>query len=528
MSHQQPLRMNWDDLFRLILRHRKKLVVLPTLAVLLGLSIILFFPRTYRSQAKLFLQIGRESVGIDPTATVGQTIALQQSGRDNEVQSALEVLAGRGVIGAAVDELGPEIVLAQGGADGAGGKSNLIANAVGAVPRMISGWFQSLDPISQREEAIIQLERGLEFGAERDSAVIVIKYDAKTPQLAQQICDAVVKAYQREHLRIHNNPGSTTFFDDQQALLRKQVDEAEEGLRQMKDALGIGSIDLRRTTLETQYSAVTLNRYDAEQQLATALASVADLDQQLDKLPARLTSSKTSVPNEGGDMLQDQYYALRLKEMELKARYSDGHPLVQAVSQQVAQAKRVIDTVELTRDVTVDDINPISRDLSLDRKKQASVIAGLKARLTELDVQEKKILSDLRSINEAGLKIAQLERVAELARDKYRQYGEYLEEARIVRELQRERISNVSVVQPASFQEKPVGPKKLLVVLATMFLAMFGTAAAVLTSEQLHGVGNSIHANGFSGVPARLSMPEDNAELQLARNGESTSTNRLS
>jgi uncharacterized protein involved in exopolysaccharide biosynthesis len=65
------------------------------------------------------------------------------------------------------------------------------------------------------------------------------------------------------------------------------------------------------------------------------------------------------------------------------------------------------------------------------------------------------------------------------------QYAEYFEEARIDRELQRERISNVSVVQPATLQEKPVSPSKLLVALATMFLATFGTAAAVLTSERL-------------------------------------------
>jgi uncharacterized protein involved in exopolysaccharide biosynthesis len=74
---------------RVLLRHWKKVLVIPLLSMGLGLAVIFFFPRTYRSEAKLFLQVGRESVGLDPTATTGQTISLMQSGREDEVKAAI-------------------------------------------------------------------------------------------------------------------------------------------------------------------------------------------------------------------------------------------------------------------------------------------------------------------------------------------------------------------------------------------------------------------------------------------------------
>ncbi len=67
-------------------------------------------PRTYASTAKLFLQRGRESVGSDPTANAtGQTIALQQAGREAEIKSAIDVLKSRGLIEPIVDKLTPVV-----------------------------------------------------------------------------------------------------------------------------------------------------------------------------------------------------------------------------------------------------------------------------------------------------------------------------------------------------------------------------------------------------------------------------------
>ena len=57
--------------------------------------------------------------------------------------------------------------------------------------------------------------------------------------------------------------------------------------------------------------------------------------------------------------------------------------------------------------------------------------------------------------------LAQLEREANLLDTNYRRYSENLEQARIDESLEAQRISNITVAQPATFNPKPASPKKL-------------------------------------------------------------------
>jgi uncharacterized protein involved in exopolysaccharide biosynthesis len=460
-------------------RHKKILVGAPLVALALGTLVFLFAPRTYRSESRIFLRLGRESVGLDPTATTGQTLAVQQADRKDEVKSAIEILNSRGIIGQAVDKLGADVVLGRDGKTGMG-----LGHIVTAPIHWVVSLVKSVDPVSEREEAIVLVERHLYVNAERESTVIVVQYDADNPKLAQTVCDAVVDSYRNEHMRLHRSEESSPFFVEQQERLRTQLDQSLERVRGMKNELGLSSIDQRRTSLEAQFNAVELDRLTTEQQLATAQARIVDLEHRLAETPERLTASKKSMPNQGADLLRQQLYALQVKSMELKSRYSDAHPLMQAANEQLNEAKRVVAQQADERMETTDDINTIHRDLSLELKREQSLVAGLKARQVALGHQKESVLVSLRAVNDQDLKIDQLTRQADLARDRFMQYSRNMEEARIGKALASEGISNVSIVQSAVLAEKPISPSKPLVVVATLLMALAGTVALVLANER--------------------------------------------
>jgi uncharacterized protein involved in exopolysaccharide biosynthesis len=468
----------------LLKRHKKLLIRVPLIALALGALVFLFAPRTYRSEARIFLRLGRETVGVDPTAATGQTLALQQADRKDEVKSAIEILKSRGIIGQAVDKLGADVVL------GHDKKGFSLGRIVTAPLHWVVSLVKSVDPVTEREEAIITVERHLYVNAERESTVINVQYDADSPKLAQTVCDTVVDSFRSEHMRIHRSDESSPFFVEQQGRLRAQLDEALDRVRGMKNELGLSSIDQRRTSLEAQFNAVELDRLSTEQQLATAQARIVDLEHRLAETPERLTASKKSMPNQGADLLRQQLYALQVKSMELKSRYSDIHPLVQAADEQLKEAKRVVAQQANERMETTDDINVIYRDLTLELKREQSLVAGLKARQVELSHQKESVLGALRAVNDQDLKIDQLTRQADLARDRFMQYSRNMEEARIDKALANEGISNVSVVQSAVLAEKPISPSKPLVVGATLMLALAGTVALVLASERYRNVKN--------------------------------------
>src|SRR5579863_6578297 len=68
------------------------------------------WPRTYQSEARIYVQLGRETVHLDPTATTGQTVHLSDS-REREIFSVLELLRSRALYEKVVDELGVNSIL---------------------------------------------------------------------------------------------------------------------------------------------------------------------------------------------------------------------------------------------------------------------------------------------------------------------------------------------------------------------------------------------------------------------------------
>ncbi|MEQ8846247.1 GumC family protein [Botrimarina sp.] len=501
------------DVAEVVFRHKWKVLLIPTVVIGAGLAVALFMPRTYRSEAKLALRVGRQSVSIDPVAQTGQqTISLQQMGRESEVKTAIDLLRSRGVIAKVVDRLGPEYVL-RGGPDSERAPlspaGRVLQNTLGAPLESVIGAVKSIDPISEREEAIIEVEDNLDVDAERDSTLILVTYSTKSPLGAQRVLDTLIDVYRSEHLRVHRNEGSLGFFQEQEAQFREQLDEAMRSLRDSKNKMGVASIETRRENLENQLQSVELAFYQAEAERDALAAELVDLGLKLGELPERLVASKRSIPNEGADLLRDQLYALQVRQADLKARYSDTHPLVVAVTRQVDEATKVVDGQSTVRQETTDDINPIHRELSLLLKQKQSQFASLDARLAALAKQADAVRSDLERVNTQQVEIARLERDEAILSRKFHRYTDNLEQARIDEQLQAKSISSVNVAQSPTLAEKPVSPSKAIVGLGAIALAVGLTVATVLGLEQLNDRVRSEDAlEQASGVPLLASIPE--------------------
>src|SRR5437870_1285276 len=100
------------DHARVFYRHKGKMLLFFLTAVACVAAFTLLSPRAYRSQAKLFVRLGRENATLDPTATFGQTrvVAVPQS-RENEINTAVEILKSRVLLEKVVDAVGPEAIL---------------------------------------------------------------------------------------------------------------------------------------------------------------------------------------------------------------------------------------------------------------------------------------------------------------------------------------------------------------------------------------------------------------------------------
>src|SRR5947209_1497957 len=153
----QPL----QELAGVLSRHRRK-AALAFVAVLAATALVtLISPRAYRSQAKLFVRLGRENATLDPTVTVGSPVVAVQQTRENEINTAVEILKSRVLVEKVVDAVGPAAILSE---------------SAPAAPDE-----------KQRYRAITKLSKLLDVEPIKKSNVLAVTYDGPSPELSQAV-----------------------------------------------------------------------------------------------------------------------------------------------------------------------------------------------------------------------------------------------------------------------------------------------------------------------------------------------------
>jgi uncharacterized protein involved in exopolysaccharide biosynthesis len=462
------------DIFGLLFRHKSKFIFCFALAVCASTAIIFFWPRKYRSESKLLVRLGRETVTLDPTATTGQIVPVSVS-RETEVSSVLETLRSRVMIEKLVDDIGPEAILHP----VTGGKT-LAADPPFSLSKLKS-WI-NLDPISDREKVINQVGKCLDSAIEKKSDVITVSGTADSPELAQQLVAKLVDIYLGEHARMHRTAGSQAFFTEQTELLRKQLSDALSQLRDAKNKMGIVGVENQRVVLQREIVDVETRLGQSVAALAAVREKAKSLRGGFKGLPERLpTDEIKGFPNIAADSMRQDLYHLEIHEAELASRFADEFPPLVAVREQIKNAEEPLSKEERRRTQSTTTVNPVHSQIHLNLLTEDSNIESFDAQTLALNKQLKDLRQRVQLLNDSEPQIAKLEQEVALCKANYVMYSQKLEQSRIVNALQDERITNLNVIQPASLVSTPVSPNKTNVLaLGVLSGLMLGIAVALL------------------------------------------------
>ena len=91
---------------------------------------------------------------------------------------------------------------------------------------------------------------------------------------------------------------------------------------------------------------------------------------------------------------------------------------------------------------------------------------------------------ELAALNDNELRVAALQREVDLLDADYRKYSNNLEQSRIDQQLETQRMSNIGIVQPASYEPRPIRPQTALNLLLGICVGLFGGLALPLVLDQ--------------------------------------------
>jgi uncharacterized protein involved in exopolysaccharide biosynthesis len=194
--------------------------------IALTIIVILFYPRGYRSEAKLLLRVGRESVSLDPTATsVGESLYLHQT-REHEMQTPLGVTHSETLVERVVEEVGTEIILSGENVEAAETDEAKPLAWIRHLADPVKHRLASIDPVPDRERAIRTLRKAIHISAPSESSEVSIEYLTKTPEVAQAVIDTWLENYINLHATVNRTQGTYAFFAEQDDSLKKTLETA--------------------------------------------------------------------------------------------------------------------------------------------------------------------------------------------------------------------------------------------------------------------------------------------------------------
>ena len=486
--YERPL--TFFDIFGAVFRYRWRSMFVAGLVMALMLVAIFLYPKKYESESTLFVRLGRSSASMDP-ATIGQTISIQES-REAEMNSIVNLLESRGLAERVVAKVGADRLLKKYAwiEKQIDGVSEAMPSALkSSMPAMEEGSSEDSlpeDEIDARKEfelAVIEFAENLKIDSPKKSLDITVKFRARTPELARDVVQAVWEVYESTHIVAYQSGGALKFFEEQFQEQSNLVSKLEDDLRKTKNDFNIVTMAGKQESIQSEFTQAKRLLLETNADLDAAIAQSAKYAADLKKLPTSLLSQKTlGIAENATDAMKDRLNSLEVEEKQLAAKYVSTHPELVLIREQIRTAREIVEAQPEEREQSVVSVNPVWMDIENKLIVAQAEVARLGAKVASLEQQEMELAQRLNGINDLEVQAFEMQRKIDIARLNYTDYARKLEEARINAALDREALSNVSVVNPPSLRFKQASPKRsVLALLAIMLSGLSGLAVALIS-----------------------------------------------
>jgi len=398
-----------------------------------------------------------------------------------------------------------------------------------------------------------------------------IAYRGKNPDMVQKVAGTLASLYLEQNLKTREAQAqSTTQFleaelkqlqerlkglgekitafkgqhegllPEQQEFNRQQAARLEMDSKQLDAA--IRSAEDRRIYIEGQLATVkpdtpligaTGERVMAPaDRLKTLEVAMADLQSkfspdhpEVKKARREIAELQKIVGQTGGStaIRRQKLTQLKAELAEKQGKYSGQHPEVKQLKNEIARLEQAPATASPSRPVAEPE-NPAYISLTTQIKGAENEIASLRTQQAGLKDKLQLYRQRLEDAPKVEQEYLALARDYQNASAKHQEVMNKILEARISEGMEEgQKGEKFTLIDPASFPEKPVSPKRLLILLAGVILSLgVGFGAVALTEHLDHSVKSSDELARLTGLPVlgsiiRIQTSEDITRVRRKR-----------
>jgi len=484
------LREGASALFR-----RKSLVLFTFLVVIIGTVIVtLLLPNRYESRMKILVKNQRVDVAITPEATIGtNTPTVENEVSENQINSEIELLTSKDLL-------------------------TQVVTTTGLDKQETSFLDRSMPDAVRVEKAVNRLTKDLSITPVRKANIITINYASDSPQLSAAVLKKLGDLYLEKHLKLNHPVGATDFFKDKADEYETKLKESEQQLTDFQQSNNLVVLSQQKELTLQKTAEAKAKMMDADAALNEATNRIARVEQQLAAIPKRIVTQTKQLPNQySAERLNTMMVELQNKRTQLLTKFRPDDRLVKEVDEQIRTTQNALDRAEQKTSVEeATDLNPLRQTLETELSRARLDQTGAKARRDTLTGQLQQYEGSLKKLESDTAKHDDLQREKKEAEDNYQLYAKKREEASIADELDRQKITNVSIAEAATVPQLPTSPNRPLNLVLGVFLAAFLSLGSVFSAEMLS---DTIHTprqlEALTGAKVLATVPENSRRMLL-------------
>lgn len=436
------------DIFTILFKHKIIIVTVFAVTVTTAILIAILSPEIYESKATLLVKFGREYVYLP---TLGDERGPSNYfNREGILNAEVEILTSRDLSEQVITSIGAE---------------NLYPALAASPPKNI--------PLM--EAALLRFKDNLSVLGNDQADIIRVAFQHEDPIYAAESINQLVDLFQQKHLEIYGDSKEAEFLEKKVANYLGRLKRAQDALTVFQQEFSMFSIDEQRKLLLQQRTELNIS-------LKNSQRHIVKLGKRLDSLMKQTHSHKNVGDSDVIQKVETKLLDLRLKEQDLLGKFKTGNELVANVKKEI----RIVEDYLRTQKGRVD------KDLT---KEMINIKAELNAEQgndTILRQQYGEVENELDAFVGMEREFKNQQRELETNEQNYRIYRKKLEEARISEEMDRQKLTNIRVIQAASIPVTPIWPRKReRVIVGLVVGALLGIGLALLREHLSQSIRNS-------------------------------------
>lgn len=468
------------DVAVVVFRHKWMILLTFATTAVAALMLALFMPDQYESRVKILVKKIRVETPLSGERTDSSLDSSEIS--ESQINSEISLLKSRDLL------------------------EQVVKNTNLAQDEAADGKPTAQDT----EKAIYRLEKDLQIAAAKKANVIEVNYTSKSPEVAAAVLKQLSDLYLDKHIKLHSPPGTHEFFKTQADQYERDLRRAEDKFSSFQKKTGVVAINQQKDLGLNKFTETQARLNDLNGQIKETDKRIAEIEKQLAGTQSRVSTQSRVLPNqESVERFNTMLVDLRNRRTQMLTKFQPEDRLVKEIDEQIRTTTEALAKASRTTySEQASDLNPLRQSLEGELNKARIEQAGRFPLRENLAAQVNSYKQQLEQLKGATTTNDDLTRQVKQADDNYQLYAQKQEQSRISDELDKQKISNVSILETPTVPRIPYKTNRPLTVLLGVGMGLLlGFGCAVVAEFFRETVHTPRELEALTGIPVVATVP---------------------